>query len=193
MLIVLVMGCLKHTRALYSWIDAIHERFPHLIWENCAAGGLRTDYGILSRAQIQSSSDLEDFSQYSALSIGCSATILPEQMAVWSYPTDPCNEEHTIYNMVNSMLFRIHLSGQIDNLNSDCKLLVKESIDYYKKTRSMIKLSNPIYPMGIPGINDNNCWMAIGAKNGKKNTACTVEKKFSGERVFLYLLKGMEK
>lgn len=161
-------GLLEHTRAFYMWIDKVHARHPHLIWENCAAGGLRTDYGVLSRAQIQSSSDLEDFSQYSALSIGCSATVLPEQMAVWSYPTEPDNQEHTIYNMVNSLLFRIHLSGKIDTLSNSCKKLVREAVDYYKSNREVIPLSYPIYPLGIPGVNDDKCWMAIGMKNGSR-------------------------
>ncbi len=160
-------GLLEHTRALYDWIEGIHVRHPSLIWENCAAGGLRTDYGILSRAQIQSSSDLDDYSQYSALSIGCSASILPEQTAVWAYPTIADDEEHTIYNMVNAMLFRIHLSGQIDTLESNCELLVKEALDYYKSSRHLIVKSHPVYPLGIPGVNEDNCWMAIGMKSGK--------------------------
>ena len=160
-------GLLQYTRAMYDWIESVHDRHPHLIWENCAAGGLRTDYGILSRAQIQSSSDLADYSHYSALSIGCSASILPEQMAVWAYPTIPGDQEHTIYNMVNAMLFRIHLSGQIDNLDSNCKLLVKEALDYYKSSRHLIVRSHPVYPLGIPGVNEDNCWMAVGMKCGK--------------------------
>lgn len=157
-------GLLRHTRNLYRWIDAIHERHPHLIWENCAAGGLRTDYGILSHAQLQSSSDLDLYSQYSALSLGCTATVLPEQLAVWAYPTDPSDEEAAIYNMVNALLCRIHLSGKPADLNQSCFGLVKEALDYYKSTRGLIAQSVPFYPLGLKGVCDDKCWLALGMK-----------------------------
>lgn len=157
-------GLLQHIRAFYLWIDRIHERHPNLIWENCAAGGLRNDYGILSHAQLQSSSDLDEYHMYSALVTGCSATTLPEQMAVWSYPTDPEDIEQTIYNMVNSILSRIHLSGRLSELSKQCRQLVLEAIQCYKDTRMYIPRSVPFYPLALPAISKDNCWQGYGLK-----------------------------
>lgn len=157
-------GMLLHTRALYHWIENIHERHPNLIWENCAAGGLRVDYGILSRAQLQSSSDQEDYACYAPVAIGSSALVLPEQMAVWTYPheNDP---EKTIYNMVNVLLFRVHYAGRPDLLDDENLGLVKQGLDYYKRNRQQIKRAMPFYPLGIPGVEDDAQWLALGMQS----------------------------
>lgn len=39
----------RHYDAFYRIFDRIHERFPHLLLENCSSGGGRTDLGIMSR------------------------------------------------------------------------------------------------------------------------------------------------
>ena len=41
----------RYYDALYSIFDRIHQRFPHLLLENCSSGGGRTDWGIMSRFQ----------------------------------------------------------------------------------------------------------------------------------------------
>jgi len=159
-------GLLEHIRAFYAWMESIHARHPQLIWENCAAGGLRVDYGVLSRAQLQSSSDQETFDCFAPVAIGSSALLLPEQLAVWSYPH--ANDlETTIFNMVNVLLFRIHYAGRPDLLDAENLALVEEAIAYYKQTRPVIRRSLPFYPLGMAGVQDRNCWMALGMQNGR--------------------------
>lgn len=160
-------GLLEHIRAFYAWMDSIHERHPQLIWENCAAGGMRVDYGILSRAQLQSGSDQETFDCFAPVAIGSSALVLPEQLAVWAYPHEN-DLETTIFNMVNVLLFRIHYAGRPDLLDVDNLALVEEAIDYYKQNRTAIRESVPFYPLGMAGVQDQKCWMALGMKNGNK-------------------------
>ena len=156
-------GLLEHIRAFYAWIEGIHDRHPRLIWENCAAGGLRVDYGILSRSQLQSSSDQARFDAYAPVAIGSSALLLPEQLAVWAYPHGN-DLETTIFNMVNVLLFRVHYAGRPDLLDDANMELVKEALDYYKASRSLISESVPFYPLGMPGVQDQNRWLALGMK-----------------------------
>ncbi|HAB60768.1 MAG TPA: alpha-galactosidase, partial [Lachnospiraceae bacterium] len=40
-------GLFQHYREYYRILDAVRERFPNLIIENCASGGLRCDLGML--------------------------------------------------------------------------------------------------------------------------------------------------
>ena len=44
------------------------------------------DYAMLSRLQIQSMTDQEDYLKLPAILVGASAAVLPEQLAIWSYP-----------------------------------------------------------------------------------------------------------
>ncbi len=182
-------GMLKHTRAFYHWIERLHERHPQLIWENCAAGGLRVDYGILSRAQIQSSSDQEDYACYAPVTIGSSALVLPEQMAVWTYPHEN-DLEKTIYNMVNVLLFRIHYAGRPDLLDEENIDLIKQGIDYYKRNRQQISQAIPFYPLGVPGVEDDGRWMAMGMKSND-SIRLAVWRKNSTDHECIIPLKGL--
>ena len=159
-------GLLEHIRAFYAWIERIHERHPQVIWENCAAGGLRVDYGILSRAQLQSSSDQATFDRYAPVAIGSSALLLPEQLAVWAYPYEN-DLETTVFNMVNVLLFRVHYAGRPDLLDAENLELVKEALDYYKATRAQVAQSVPFYPLGMAGLRDGSGWMALGMETGQ--------------------------
>lgn len=39
----------RHYEALYSMFDRLNQRFPNVIFENCAGGGGRTDLGMMAR------------------------------------------------------------------------------------------------------------------------------------------------
>ncbi|MCL4402828.1 MAG: alpha-galactosidase, partial [Acidobacteria bacterium] len=54
-------GMLEHQRAYLRWLDAVYQRYPDLVIENCGSGGGRMDYAMLSRHQLQSSSDQMDY------------------------------------------------------------------------------------------------------------------------------------
>jgi len=159
-------GMLEHERAYLKWLDGVFERYPDLVIENCSSGGLRTDYAMLSRYSIQSTSDQEDYRNYATISANASAGLTPEQAAVWSYPQRDGDEEETIYNMVNTLLLRIHQSGHLAELSDVRKTLVKEGIDYYKSIRAHIKKALPVWPLGYADNLDQ--WLAFALKTESK-------------------------
>jgi alpha-galactosidase len=143
-------GLLLHTLALYDWLESIHRRHPDLIWENCAAGGLRCDYGILSRAQLQSSSDQQSCSDYARMVGANLALVLPEQCATWCYPLQKDSLETVAMNVVNAIVCRIHLSGGLASLSPEAFALVKSGIEVYKNHREFLKKALPHFPSGSP-------------------------------------------
>jgi len=159
-------GMLEHERAYLKWLDGVFERYPDLVIENCSSGGLRTDYAMLSRYSIQSTSDQEDYRNYATISANAAAGLTPEQAAVWSYPQRDGDEEETIYNMVNTLLLRIHQSGHLAELSDVRKALVKEGIDYYKSIRSDIKRALPAWPVGLADNLDK--WLVFALKTEQK-------------------------
>lgn len=163
-------GLLEHERAYLEWLDGLFECFPDLVIENCSSGGLRMDYAMLSRLSIQSTSDTDDYMNYPVIAANAAAGITPEQAAVWSYPMEHAawtNEEElreeTIFNMVSSMLLRIHLSGHLVKLDDLRKSLVKEGIRVYKMIRSDIPHMLPFWPLGPVAYQDE--WIAFGLKS----------------------------
>ena len=159
-------GLLEHERAYLAWLDGVFEKYPDLVIENCSSGGLRTDYAMLSRYSIQSTSDQEDYRNYAIIAANACAGLTPEQAAVWSYPQRDGDEEETVYNMVNALLLRIHQSGHIPQLSVERKALVKEGIDYYKNIRQDIRLAQPVWPLGLADSLDH--WFASALKTEEK-------------------------
>ena len=142
-------GMLEHERAYLKWLDGVFAKYPDLVIENCSSGGLRTDYAMLARYSIQSTSDQEDYRNYATIAANAGAALTPEQAAIWSYPLKDGDEEETIYNMVNALLLRIHQSGHLAQLSKERHALVKEGIEYYKSIRQDIKKALPVWPNGF--------------------------------------------
>jgi alpha-galactosidase len=162
-------GMLQHIRSNIDWIDGIYNRHPGLVIENCSGGGMRTDYMMLSRHQIQSSSDQEDYRKYPSILVGSMAAVLPEQLAVWSYPLKSSDAVAASFNMVSAMLCRIHLSGNLDNLKPESKKQVSTGIAVYKdQIRKFIPQSIPLFPLGMPSITDTTSPIALGLKHPDK-------------------------
>lgn len=142
-------GLLQQIRAFYRWIESVHQRHPHLIWENCAAGGLRCDYGILSRAQLQSSSDQESSLDYARMASANLVLVLPEQCATWCYPSAGDSLEMVAFNAVNCALGRVHCSGLLADLSAESKAVIHAALAAYKGYRELIARSVPVFPFGV--------------------------------------------
>ena len=147
-------GLLEHNRAYFKWLSDIQNRYPQLVIENCASGGMRMDYKMLSLASIQSTSDQTDYKKTARISAAASTAVLPEQGAVWSYPLGTSERNAVIMNMINAMLCRIHLSGKIFAWNEEQMALVKEALSIYKSYRHEIPQAVPFYPLGLPTSSD---------------------------------------
>ena len=143
-------GLLDHNRAYLGWLKSIKEKHPELIVENCSSGGLRMDYAQLSVCHLQSVSDQEDYLNTVKVSAASSTAVIPEQGAVWSYPLSKDSNDAFVVNMVNSILKRIHLSGEIQAWSEEQEKIVKEALDLYKEIRKDIPKSIPFYPLGMP-------------------------------------------
>lgn len=186
-------GLLGHERAYLAWLDGIFEKYPSLIIENCSSGGLRMDYAMLSRYSIQSTSDQEDYVNYATISANAPSGLTPEQAAVWSYPLTEGDEEEVIFNMVNSLLLRIHQSGHLVNLSDSRMALVKEGIAYYKTIRQDIKVALPYWPIGLSqygnewaclGLTSNNAdYIAVWRRNSQKDILSVPIKHFKGKDI----------
>ena len=142
-------GLLGHCRAYLEWLDAFLERHPDVVIENCASGGQRMDYAMLSRLSIQSTSDQTHYELYPSISTMAGSAVTPEQAAVWSYPHYEADEEEAVFNMVNAMLGRVHQSGFLNQLPEANFERVKEGIACYKSIRQEIKNALPRFPLGL--------------------------------------------
>jgi alpha-galactosidase len=143
-------GLLQHNRAHLAWLDALHERHPELIIENCASGAMRMDFALLSRLQMQSTSDQQDFRLYPAIAATAPLSMLPEQAASWAYPQPEMSDEEVGFCLVTGLLGRYYLSGYLNRMNARQRALVREAVDAAKQLRGVIARSTPFWPAGLP-------------------------------------------
>ncbi|MDQ0688313.1 alpha-galactosidase [Streptomyces achromogenes] len=184
-------GLLGHHRAHLDWMASLLDRHPRLVLENCGSGGLRMDYAQLAVAQLQSTSDQQDFLRYPPIAAAAATAVTPEQAAVWAYPQPEHSLDEIAFTLTGALLGRVHLSGFLDLMDDDRFALVRSAIGVYKDIRPRIAAAHPFWPLGLPGWEDS--WLAHGLR-GPESTFLTVWRRGpGGERRALSLphLRGV--
>ncbi|MEH0426987.1 alpha-galactosidase [Streptomyces stelliscabiei] len=155
-------GLLGHTRAYLDWLSAVLDRYPHLVVENCASGGMRMDGATLAVSQLQSTSDQQDPLRYPPIAAAAPTAVPPEQGAVWAYPQPEHDDALIAFTLGGALLGRIHLSGHLDRMTEHQLGLVRDAVDTYKAIRGDLAHAVPFWPLGLPGWTDE--WLALGLR-----------------------------
>ena len=155
-------GMLEHNRAFLGWIDGVLDRHSDLTLESCASGGMRTDYALLSRFQIHSTSDQEDPLRYPPIAAAAPLAVAPEQAGVWASVQPEMSDDLIAFTLCGAMLGRVQLSGHLDLMASAQQELVAEAIATYKQIRAGLADAVPFWPLGLPGWADD--WLALGLR-----------------------------
>lgn len=161
---------LEHVRALHGWYASLYKKYPFLVIENCGSGGMRMDYGMLQGQSLQSTSDQTDYLYNSYIAANVASAVTPEQCGMWVYPYED-EREHVIYNMVNGLLLRPYISGQVMRMSESSLQLLRQGIDLYKEIRPEVRQGIPFFPLGFTGIRDEA--LAYGLR-GKKRSFLSV-------------------
>jgi len=91
--------------------------------------------------------------------------VLPEQLGNWSYPRAGGNADEASFNMVNAMLGRIILSGDLARLSENSRQEILEGVRLYKeKIRPLIPVATPFFPIGLPSMADTTSPVAVGIR-----------------------------
>ena len=150
---------LGHNRAHLAWLDRLLDRHPGLILENCASGGMRADFAMLSRMQSQSTSDQQDLLRYAPIAAAAPLVMLPEQAANWAFPQPGMAAEEIAFTLATGLSGRFYLSGHLDRMDADELGLVGEAVAVAKRLRTLLPASVPRWPIGRPGWEDE--WVAL--------------------------------
>jgi alpha-galactosidase len=148
-------GLLGHTRAFRDWLSDAQRRHPGVLFENCGSGAMRMDYHLLSVAHLQSTSDQQDFRRYAPIAAAAPASVLPEQAGNWAYPDASMSIEETAFAMTAGVMGRLYLSGFLGGLGPERFALVREAVALHKDWRERIARSHPVWPLGLPGWDDD--------------------------------------
>ncbi|MCX4908882.1 glycoside hydrolase family 36 protein [Streptomyces sp. NBC_00878] len=157
-----VPGLLDHSRAWLAWLGSVLDRYPALVIENCASGGMRMDGASLAVTQLQSTSDQQDPLRYPPIAAAAPTAVPPEQGAVWAYPQPAFTDAEIGFTLGSALLGRIHLSGHLDKMTESQLSLVRGALTVYKAIRGDLRTALPFWPLGLPGWSDE--WLALGMR-----------------------------
>ena len=159
-------GLLRHNRAHLDWLDGVLDRHPLLVLENCGSGAMRMDQAMLSRLQLQSTSDQQDPLRYPPIAAAAPASMPPEQAANWAYPQPDMDDELIAFTLCTGLLGRLYLSGRLDAMTPAQRALVAEAVTVHKGLRADIARSSPGWPLGLPGWTDG--WVALALRTAAR-------------------------
>ncbi len=178
----------KCSEAFYGIIDEVMAKYPDFVIENCASGGMRSDGATMAHFNFVSTSDQEYYYNNPSIIAGSVATIQPEKCGIWSYPyplkyedrmenpdevfkgkckDEFVNGEETAFNMINSMLGVMYLSGHIDYADELNTELIKEGVLVYKENKEFVKKAYPIFPSGMFKIYEKG-YFSLGLSDDKR-------------------------
>jgi alpha-galactosidase len=123
---------------------------------------MRTDYALLARLQLQSTSDQQDFLRYPPIAAAAPAAMTPEQAANWAYPQPDFTDDEIAFTLCGALLGRVHLSGHLDRMSPHQRDLVAEAVRVYKSIRADLARAMPFWPLGLPRWADS--WIALGLR-----------------------------
>lgn len=128
----------QHLLGYYSWLEALRSRHPEVIIENCSSGGMRLEYGMLSRTDLASITDNEDSRNTGNIFYGVSRYIHPSQMGNWSALRSRFEDHQYVMTLINSMCGRMHISGDVQAQSQRQRALLREAVAFYKSYRHIL-------------------------------------------------------
>ena len=143
-------GLLQQNRAHLDWIDGVLARHPDLVIENCASGAMRSDYALLSRLDLQSTSDQQNPLLYPPIAAGALVGIAPEQAANWAYPQPDMTDEEIVFTLSTGLAGRLYLSGKLHDMTPAQAALVADGVDLAKQWTARLVDAVPFWPLGLP-------------------------------------------
>lgn len=143
-------GLLAQNRAHLDWLDGVLERHPGLVIENCASGAMRADYALLSRLDLQSTSDQQNPLLYPPIAAGALVGITPEQAANWAYPQPDMTDEEIVFTLCTGLAGRLYLSGKLDGMTTAQTDLVARGVDLAARWSARLAEAVPFWPLGLP-------------------------------------------
>ena len=147
-------GLLDHTRAHLAWFESLRERHPDVIFEACSSGAQRMDQAILTRYDLQSTSDQQDYRLYPTIAAGAPMALVPEQAGNWAYPQSEMTDEQIAFTLVTGLSGRLYLSGNLDKLDEHQMAIVREATSVYHRVLGQHASAVPAWPTGLPAWTD---------------------------------------
>lgn len=140
----------RHVEALYGIFDRVRKRFPRVIFQNCAGGGGRLDYGIMRRFQNTELSDWLRAPRGLKILNGMTWVLPPEiLLRTFGTESDGLEDDGDVdvqlrTAMLSRPIFR-GLSPSLEEFNPLLRERIREAVQRFKATLRPIMIGSRVY------------------------------------------------
>lgn len=188
---------LRHFNAVYGIYQRLKKRFPHVIFENCAGGGGRTDLGHMKAFHHTWVSDWQNAPRSGAITNGMTMVLPPERVDRL-FAGMGCHAFGGLdFHMRNTMLGHMSLnviSPAAAAINPEAMAFVQHSVAVYKEFIRPILPTCHIYhhtPEAAFRSPQGFCITEIAAPNGQKAALTVLSLTATGEGAVTVFPKGL--
>jgi alpha-galactosidase len=132
-------GLRKNMNATVEFFKKIRCELPDFVLENCASGGNRLEPTFMSLTSMASFSDAHECVEIPIIAANLHRAILPRQSQIWCVIRKADTLQRIAYSVSATFLGRMCLSGDVTELSSEQRNVIKDGIAFYKKAVPFIK------------------------------------------------------
>jgi alpha-galactosidase len=191
----------RHIRGYYAWLDSLRTRYPEMMIENCASGGLRLDNGIAAHAHTTWLSD--ETTPNPSIGMAWSSTLeyIPRALNHWMVGRG--NHDATIDPTLAAgyydFMLKIPMNGQfgissrIIDWSPELFQCAVKNVQLYKRIRTVIATADCYHLTPQPDYDDPTGWMALQyVSPDRKQSVLTAYRTRSSEPTFNAILQGLD-
>jgi len=190
----------RHVEALYGIFDRVRKRFPGVIFQNCAGGGGRLDYGIMRRFQNTELSDWLRAPRGLKILNGMTWLLPPEiLLRTFGTESDGLEEDGDVdVQMRTAMLSRPIFRGISPTLPEFNPLLrekIRTSVQLFKDTVRPIMVNSRVYhhtPL-VP-LMEPSPWVVLeyATQDSTRSVVGLFRTAQDGDPVFRFIPRGLD-
>jgi len=129
----------KTVLASAKYFERMREKVPGLVIENCASGGHRLEPLMMGVSDMASFSDAHECDIIPIIAANVHRAILPRQSQIWAVIRATDDEKRLYYSMINGLLGRLCLSGDIYDISKRAWEIIDDGIAFYGECSGVIK------------------------------------------------------
>lgn len=190
----------RHVEALYGIFDRVRKRFPRVIFQNCAGGGGRLDYGIMRRFQNTELSDWLRAPRGLKILNGMTWVLPPEiLLRTFGTESDGLEEDGDVdvqlrTAMLSRPIFR-GISPTLPEFNPLLREKIRSGVQVFKSTVRPIMLNSrvfhhtPLVPMMEPSP-----WIVLeyATPDATRSVVGFFRTSPDGDPVFRFIPRGLD-
>ncbi len=190
----------RHVETLYAIFDRVRKRFPHVIFQNCAGGGGRLDYGMLQRFQNTELSDWMRGPRQLKIFNGMTWVLPPEiLLRTFGTETDGLEEDGDLNSQLRIVtlcrpIFR-GISPTLAELDPLLGDKIRESVTEFKQTVRPIMVNSRVYHFTpvLPFLNPSP-WVVLeyATQDSRSAVAGFFRTSQAGDPVFRFFPRGLD-